>query len=165
MKCTNCGENSASFHYKSNVNGKVTELHLCADCAKELGYIGNTPNTNDYFSSMLQGFFGQSPVLRTELRCPLCGATARDIEKTGKVGCASCYSTFSELLDPYIRRIHGACEHNGKLPKSADVKHRARRELKKLQKELDEAVDRQDFERAVILRDKIKEYREVSGNE
>jgi protein arginine kinase activator len=35
MKCEKCGNNEATYYYKTNVNGKVTEKHLCADCAAE----------------------------------------------------------------------------------------------------------------------------------
>ena len=33
MKCDRCGKNEATFHYKTNINGRVTEAHLCPDCA------------------------------------------------------------------------------------------------------------------------------------
>ena len=33
MKCDRCGKNEATFYYKSNINGRVTETHLCPDCA------------------------------------------------------------------------------------------------------------------------------------
>ena len=32
MKCEHCGKNEATFYYKSNINGNVTEHHLCGDC-------------------------------------------------------------------------------------------------------------------------------------
>ena len=38
MKCERCGKNEATFYYKSSINGKVTELHLCPECAEALGY-------------------------------------------------------------------------------------------------------------------------------
>ena len=38
MKCEHCGKNEVSFIYRSNMNGKVDEKHLCADCAEKLGY-------------------------------------------------------------------------------------------------------------------------------
>lgn len=165
MKCTNCGANNASFHYKSNINGKLTELHLCADCARELDHTGFTQEPHDYFSSMLQGFFAPAATPRSGGLCPLCGASARDIRASGKVGCASCYTSFPELLDPYIRRIHGSAEHSGKVPHGLDIRQKAKRELRRLQRELDEAIEREDFETAVILRDQIREYREASENE
>lgn len=36
MKCTECGKNIAVYHYVSNVNGDVTESHLCEDCARKI---------------------------------------------------------------------------------------------------------------------------------
>ena len=38
MRCDRCGKNEATFYYKSNINGKVEEKHLCSDCAEKLGY-------------------------------------------------------------------------------------------------------------------------------
>ena len=39
MKCQNCGRNEATYYYKSSINGRVRETHLCADCARKLGYV------------------------------------------------------------------------------------------------------------------------------
>ena len=41
MKCDRCGKNEATFYYKSNINGRVTETHLCPDCARAMGYAGS----------------------------------------------------------------------------------------------------------------------------
>ena len=38
MKCEHCGKNEATFFYKSSVNGHVTQVHLCQDCAQAMGY-------------------------------------------------------------------------------------------------------------------------------
>jgi len=38
MKCQKCGNNDVIFHHSSNVNGCVTETHLCSKCATESGY-------------------------------------------------------------------------------------------------------------------------------
>ena len=88
MLCESCGKHEAEFHYKSNVNGKVTEKHLCSHCAKEQGYSGvfAQPSglfgsyTGDYMSNMISGFFGGKPTLgRSKRSCPVCGATAREM--------------------------------------------------------------------------------------
>ena len=34
MRCDRCGRNEATFYYKSNINGKVTQIHLCPQCAE-----------------------------------------------------------------------------------------------------------------------------------
>ena len=55
MKCENCGRNEASFIYRSSINGRTEEHHLCQACAEKLGY------TQRFFSkrpSVLDSFFG-----------------------------------------------------------------------------------------------------------
>lgn len=51
MKCQNCGKSDVNFHYKSNVNGTVTEANLCTECAEKAGY-----NVRDMFNN--GGVFG-----------------------------------------------------------------------------------------------------------
>ena len=57
MKCENCGKNEVTFVYQSNINGKVTEKHLCSECAEKLGY---TQRITAHSRSMMQNFFGGS---------------------------------------------------------------------------------------------------------
>ena len=56
-KCENCGKNEVTFVYQSNINGKVTEKHLCSECAEKLGY---TQKLAAHSRSMMQNFFGNS---------------------------------------------------------------------------------------------------------
>lgn len=67
MKCDRCGKNEATFHYKTNINGRVTETHLCPDCARAMGYAGSMSGRmsswfdDDWFDRpfrMLEPFFG-----------------------------------------------------------------------------------------------------------
>lgn len=41
MKCQHCNQNEATTYFKQNINGKVTEMHLCEDCARELGVMSD----------------------------------------------------------------------------------------------------------------------------
>ncbi len=56
MKCENCGKNEVTFVYQSNVNGKITEKHLCQECAEKLGYT----NMAVQGQRMMKNFFGNS---------------------------------------------------------------------------------------------------------
>ena len=38
MKCERCGIHDATFFCKTNVNGRVSQVHLCPDCAEKLGW-------------------------------------------------------------------------------------------------------------------------------
>ena len=154
MKCQNCQKNEATVHYKTNVNGTVKEAHLCADCARELGY----ETGFDPFGAMISDFFRpwRSGSDRSGTVCPFCGATQRSIADSGKAGCARCYDVFGDLFGPYIRRLHGSAVHTGKLPAAAGRELKQRREKERLQKELHEAVEQQRYEDAAKLRDAIK---------
>ena len=57
MKCEHCGKNEVTFVYRSNINGKTDEKHLCGECAKELGYAGKFAEQSRH---MMQGLFGRS---------------------------------------------------------------------------------------------------------
>ena len=57
MKCENCGKNEVTFIYQSNINGKVTEKHLCSECAEKLGY---SQKVAAHSQRMMQNLFGDS---------------------------------------------------------------------------------------------------------
>ena len=76
MKCDRCGKNEATFYYKSNINGRVTETHLCPDCARAMGYAGSMSGRmsswfdDDWFDRpfrMLEPFFGGFEVVDVSL--------------------------------------------------------------------------------------------------
>jgi len=92
MKCQKCGRNEVNFHYSSNENGHVTQMHLCSQCATESGY-----NIDQLFGNMFTGMFlmpGLIPVLtgrqtKPEALCK-CGCAAltpdvKDIEVNEKL--------------------------------------------------------------------------------
>ena len=52
--------------------------------------------------------------------------------------------------------IHGATEHKGKRPNRAAVSSESAHELIRLRREMKEAVEREEYELASQLRDRIK---------
>lgn len=38
MKCEHCGIHDATFFCKTNINGRVSQVHLCPACAEKAGY-------------------------------------------------------------------------------------------------------------------------------
>lgn len=57
MKCENCGRNEANFVYRSSINGRTEEHHLCQACAEKLGY---TRRFFDQRPSVMDSFFGNN---------------------------------------------------------------------------------------------------------
>jgi protein arginine kinase activator len=89
--------------------------------------------------------------------CPCCGLGFQEFRKTGRLGCANDYRAFQERLDPFLLSVHGASEHVGKAPRRRGVVVDYGPTLVRLRNELLDAVATEDYERASILRDKIKE--------
>ena len=157
MLCTKCGAKEAVLHYTKNVNGEVTEMHLCQDCAKEEGLFGNLNlDFGGLFSDFLGSTFAPTPI-GTAPTCPLCGNTLANFEKTGRMGCGECYNTFASQITPVIKRVHGSVRHTGKLPKEVQGEVKAKRQIDRLRKELKDAIAKEEFETAARLRDEIRE--------
>lgn len=162
MICQNCGKNDASMHIKSVINGEALELHLCPECAKALGYETAFSDFGFSFPDILSSFFAGSLAERelgtSVKRCSKCGTSFDEIAKNGRTGCAECYSTFHEELEPIIERIHGRTKHLGKIANKQfeRCKSESDNEIEKLKKEMQSAVERQDYEHAATVRDKIK---------
>ena len=87
--------------------------------------------------------------------CPKCRTSLAAFSKTGRLGCPYCYEEFKPYLTQVLKSIHGNVLHTGKIAKNASEKLKTKRELEQLSKQLDEAVAKQDFERAATLRDQI----------
>ena len=172
MLCTNCKKHEANYYYEQNINGKVTKVALCPECAKKYGHITMKP-----FGAfdLLDGLFG-FPVLtdtreRETKKCTLCASTFDDIVNNGKVGCARCYEVFSNELEPTVRRLHGDVRHVGRVPASrrhGEVEVDSKAEttqkaeageecVRELRKELSKAVKAENYEEAAKLRDRIRE--------
>lgn len=89
-------------------------------------------------------------------RCECCGSTAAMINASGKLGCVNCYNTFKTQLLQTLQNLHPACVHTGKIPKSAPIEVKNSAQIQSLKAELMQAIEREDFELAVTLRDRIK---------
>ncbi len=166
MICQNCGKRTATMHIKTIVNGKLTQYHLCPECAREKGYDSMFGGWNLDFGNLLGGLIGRNRPEEQVMRCPKCGSAFAEIAKTGKIGCAECYKTFRSQLLPAIQKIHGTTQHKGKTPGSSalriqnsdhqlmPVQETPLEEKKRL---LKKAIEEQEFEQAAVLRDEIKE--------
>ncbi len=162
MLCEKCKHNHATTHIKTVVNGVVREYNLCEYCAASYGYASNS------LTGMLASMFGditKTQGLENDKKCSVCGATFRDIAKSGKVGCSECYSVFYDELLPYLKRVHGSTKHIGKVPNSAPLMVKPPIDtIEELRNELSRLVANENYEQAAVIRDKIKEM-EKKDNE
>lgn len=149
MKCQNCGKDEVNFHYSSNVNGCVTETHLCSECASGSGYdLGGMFETGAVFDrafSMLRlpGFL---PIL-----APVAGfGPAFPASMPARTGAPA----QSSGCDCGCGGEKAAPEAPGA---QVDDEMKKRREMNILREQMRVAAENDDFEKAIELRDSIKE--------
>lgn len=165
MICQNCQQRPATVHLTKIINFEKTEFHLCEVCAKAAGNeLGIMFGTNFSFQNLIAGLLGdgdlevdQQPNLGGELHCKNCGLTFSDFKTTGLLGCGECYRYFETGLEPLFKKIHGGSAHTGKVPRRTGGKVRIRKEVQDLRTQLQQAVQREDYEQAASLRDKIRQ--------
>ena len=109
MLCSHCGKKDANFHYKQVENGVFKEMHLCSDCAKELGYIHEHSFGFENILSDFLSFPKHQTVAETPKGCSVCKTTYEEFKRTGLLGCEKCYDEFknidSILLLPFQKQL------------------------------------------------------------
>ena len=111
MLCQNCHTNDAGVHLRRIVNGEAAEVHLCAECAKALGY-GNVFSGFAFPLSRLSDT-GFSSIGNRVLRCDVCSLSFDDIARASRTGCPNCYRVFYDKLLPSVQKIHGRVLYGG----------------------------------------------------
>lgn len=163
MKCDRC-DKEAVVHLTQVVNGEMKEVHLCEAHAVEQGIDLNSPIS---ITDILMGLNSPQKSIASELSqaCPRCGMGREEFRKTGRLGCPECYKTFMAELTMAIKAMHHSAQHVGKIPEREGVQTRIKSKIARLQKELEAAVAREDFENAARLRDEIKAVRDQADAE
>lgn len=159
MICQICKERPASVQFTKLINGIKTEMHLCEKCATKealnLYQLDFANFINEFLN--IEGKVNTTPASGADkIICKNCGMQFDDFRKTGKFGCDQCYDTFSELVEPLIKRIHGRTVHTGKIAKTGGHALKMKRELSEMQKQLEEAIVSENYELAAEYRDIIR---------
>lgn len=149
MLCDKCKKNNATFFSSVNINGNITETHLCENCAKE--------NKLFSFNNFLAPSFDAFDFLHDEdeLVCDNCGYTLSDFKDSGMLGCSNCYKVFRDIILNNLSKIQPALTHKGKKPDVSEGLTENEKEIKKLEVQLKQAVNEENYELAGELKKKI----------
>lgn len=168
MECQECQERKATLHFKHIINGQEKKISLCEVCAKKKGYL-SYPEEGYSLNDLLSGLFQKDGLNLSsagttksnqsqELKCPSCGRTFSEFKKAGKFGCANCYASFGSKVEPILRRVHaGNTKHTGRIPKRAGKYIQQKQLISSHKEELKQLIEEEEFEKAAVLRDKIRE--------
>jgi len=157
--CEHCKKAQATFHLTNiSRDGEKIERHLCERCAVDEGLV--QVHKPSFTAEILENFIATAKSVATEstnLVCEECGISYVEFRNQGLLGCPNDYEAFKEALSPLIERAHdGATHHAGKSPKSLGATRITQQEIRRLKRQLDEAIAAEDYERAAELRDRIR---------
>ena len=162
MKCQKC-DKPATFHITELTDGKLQELHLCEEHARE--YLTQSSDSTNPVGDVAAAMAQQMKLSQTaqelaeldEQVCPFCGISFFEFRKQGRLGCPHDYVCFRPQLEPLILNVHGETSHIGKRPdRSADESER-RTQLIRMRREMERAISEENYEEAGKLRDKIRQ--------
>lgn len=157
MLCQRCKKRIATINHTETINGETCSVNLCDECmAETYGQF-----ESDIAEAILNGLFAE-PV-REQKVCPACGMRFSDYERSGLLGCPSCYDVFNEELMPYIARIQGNTRHVGKSGGIYTYEHDLRRKLSILQNNLERAIKCGDFAEAGRINERMNALKKSRG--
>ncbi len=142
MKCDRCGKNEATFYYKSNINGRVTETHLCQECAQKAGY-------TEPMSRRMSGWFDDDWFSRPfGMFEPLFGGLASRMLTE--------FPQPVNVLEQAQAQTADEKADDSLLPKEEAANLALERKRNALRTQLHNAVEEERFEDAAKLRDELK---------
>jgi protein arginine kinase activator len=160
MKCEICGLKDAVIHMRQIQKENVHEMHICEDCALEKGLIreeeSELPVTN-LLAGLIDGRDIEESTGKAASACTRCCTKLADFRKTGKVGCAQCFQAFESDLRSILSQMAARPRHAGKLPAPAAGQAERQPDREGLRLELRAAVENEDYEKAALLRDRLRE--------
>ncbi|ADL11680.1 UvrB/UvrC motif-containing protein [Acetohalobium arabaticum] len=171
MLCQECQKREATVHLTKIINNKKKEIYLCDKCAQEKEEL-NFGKEGFSFNNLLAGLLSSESGSNTpnsnlnlsynkaQAECEDCGLNYAEFSRQGKLGCSECYTEFEDKINKVLKKVHGNNRHTGKVPKRTGGVIRTRKEIQKLRKKMQEAVQEEEFEEAARLRDEIKELEE-----
>ncbi len=163
MLCEECGINEATVEIRMfGADGEASVKHLCQECAEKLK--GRLPQIHAVdISDFLGAILEKIHQVRTESQdeqydgeCPECGATWAEFRRTNTLGCPACYKAFREPIEEYLVKRNFNAIYVGDAPSGRTAENREVYRIIKLKESLKEAIGREDYEQAALLRDEIR---------
>ena len=162
MQCQICKKKDATIHLTEITDGVRKEMHICELCAVEEGITAKSQMpVNELLTNLLASQPSNAELevsADKQLCCSNCGFTLEHFRKESVLGCPNDYEVFEKTLLPLLEKAQaGHTIHCGKVPAKSPDETKKQAELLKLRQQLQQAIQKEDYESAAKLRDKIAE--------
>ena len=166
MNCERCKNKKATLFYADEGGVRHALCPTCASAKDKLGKINEIKETEEnpipkylLFSASGLNILPVFPDISEipQLSCDGCGMTSESFLHSGDTGCPKCFLVFEKLINQvYPRSTESSSSLSmGRMPKNLSERLNKEKMIADLKKALKSAVENEDFEAAVILRDKI----------
>lgn len=160
IPCMKCGKPATTHLTHVSGAGEQRTLHLCTACA-EAQQLLDQPGLQLNIPTILKALIGANVGAWSDelasLKCPACGIRYMEFRAAGRLGCPHDYALFRSGLAGLLKKIHRSERHAGKKPKRHIGTVESHGDALRLRQELRQAVEREDYERAALLRDQIRQ--------
>lgn len=170
MNCDICHKREAVIFVEQVSNdNKKKKINLCMECAVSHGINSDTESFQTNLSNLFRELAESARKLELEgnKMCPVCGTSLSEIRKNSHTGCPECYAIFKEPIQELLKDRGITGNYTGSMPARLASFHSVLNYRIMLQNKLNDAVAREDFEKAALYRDYLHalEKHPVSGDE
>jgi protein arginine kinase activator len=175
MLCDICKKKEAVIHIQEiSANGKKV-INLCNECAEKHPQADKLFNFGELILSdvienikkISEEFVQQKKTAENSPVCPVCGWNMKKMnDNNGLFGCSKCYEVFADMIGDAVNNIHRSRIHTGKRPQNIkyELPEIRREKLRKLEQELQDAINSEAYEQATVLRDQIAAFKKSRKN-
>ena len=175
MKCQKCGRSNANINYTRIINGRREDLHLCSDCAQEMN-LHIDFNWQDMFHGFLEDFAEARSLAMPEMLGLNSFSRGWDslwgedfFEDVPFYGKNYLLETKEDEIEETLNAIQKKHQKQGDEEKKKRKNHlkeektekkvesKKENEINQLKEKLQEYIQKEEYEKAAVLRDKIKE--------
>lgn len=168
MLCEGCQQREAVVKFTQVIGSQKKIVNLCKECAEKQGLNNPLMDLSKVFGRIIISLISEHLAFMEDRRiseddkviCEECRCTWGEFKRKGRLGCANCYETFNDNLKVLLRRIHGNNRHIGGHVHPSRAKQKD--SLPSLKKKLQAAIEKEEYERAAELRDRIRELKQVN---
>ena len=159
MLCERCQKKDSTVHLTEIIKSVRSEVHLCEDCAREIGFNSKISDLTSFISG------NQKEIIDIpEMACSVCGTSSVEVAESSRMGCPMCYSVFFNAA----LQLCGDYSYAGKKPDNIGNvlmindtrKEHAKKDetvsLDSLKRSLNDAIKDERYEDAAVLRDIIR---------
>lgn len=157
MKCDFCHDRIAEIFIEKGEGDEKYMIHLCTECARKGEFDLQGRNLEGSVRKLLVNL---KESLGETSSCPVCGQTLNEMRRHHVAGCPRCYTEFASEIETYFEKQGKTGDYRGTVPMRYEQKRSILESRASLQNKLDESIANEEYEKAAVYRDKLKEFDE-----